>query len=90
MGSNPFQRGGQDPTLRGSERRPRPGEAYVCPGWRSPAPPYVGWYGNLLGLPLAGGIHFELRPQMGPLSLHGGGHWHEAGVCGADLGKALT
>ena len=30
---------------------------------------------NLLGLPLAGGVQFELRPQVGPLSLRCGGHW---------------
>ena len=73
MGSDPFQRGGWDPPLWGSERGLRPGEAYVCPGRRPLAPPRVGWSGNLLGLSLAGEVQFELRPQVGPLSLRGGG-----------------
>ena len=60
MGSNPFQRGGQDPPMRGSERGPHPGEAYVRPGRQPPAPLRVGWSGNLLGLPLAGGVNFKL------------------------------
>ena len=90
MGSHPVQVVGRDPPLRGRERGPRPGEEYVRPGRRPPAPPRVGWPGNLLGLPLAGGVQFELRPQVGPLSLRGGGHWPKAGVHEADLGKSLT
>ena len=90
MGSHPFQESGRDPTLWGREREPSLGEEYVCPGQRPPAPTCLGWTGNLMGLPLAGGVQFELRPQVGPLSLRGRGHWPEAEVCGADLGKALT
>ena len=59
-GSNTFQRGGRNPPLRSSERGPRPGEAYVCPGRQPPAPTRVGWSGNLLGLPFAEGVQFEL------------------------------
>ena len=90
MGYDPFQRGGRDPPLRGSERGPRPGEAYFRPVCQPPATPGVGWSGNLMVLPFSGGVQFELRPQVGPLLLRGGGHWPEAGVHGADSGKALT
>ena len=37
-----------------------------------------------------GGVQLELQPKVGPLSLHGEGHWPEAGVRRADSGKALT
>ena len=57
-----------------SERVPRPGEEYVRPGRRPSTPPRVRWPGNLLGLSLARGVHFELRPQVGPLSLRGRGY----------------
>ena len=90
MGTNTVQVGGRDPPLWGSERGPRLDEEYVCPGWLPPAPLRVGWPGNLLGLPLAGGVQFELRPQVGPLSFRGGVHWPEAGVRRADPGEALT
>ena len=43
-----------------------------------------------MGLPLAGGVQFELQSQVGPLSLCGRGHWLKAGVHRADSGKALT
>ena len=39
---------------------------------------------------LQGGVQFELQPQVGPLSLRGGGHWPEAGVCRTDSGRALA
>ena len=90
MGTHPVQVGGQHPPLRGIEWGPRPGEEYVCPGRRPSTPPRFGWPGNLLGLPLAGGVQFELRPQVGPLSFRGGVHWPEAGVRRADPGAALT
>ena len=90
MGTHPVQGGGRDPPLQGGERGPRPDEDYVRPGWSPPTPPRVGWPGNLLGLPLAGVVQFELQPQVGPLSLRGGGHWPEARVRRADSGEALT
>ena len=55
MGTHSVQGGGRDPPLRGSERGLRTGEEYVRPGRRPSAPLRVGWPGNLLGLPLAGG-----------------------------------
>ena len=36
-----------------------------------------------------GGVQFELRPQVGPLSLCGRGNWAEEGIRRADLGKTL-
>ena len=60
MGTHPVQGGERDPPLQGSERGPRLGEEYIRPGWRPSAPLRVGWPGNLLGLPLAGGVQFEL------------------------------
>ena len=90
MGTHPVQGGGQDPHLWGSERGPRPGEEYVRPGRRPSTPPRVGRPGDLLGLPLAGGLQFELQPQVGPLSLCGGGHWPEEGIRRADSGETLT
>ena len=54
MGTHPVQVGGLFPPLQGIEWGPRPGEEYVRPGRRPPAPPRVGWPGNLMGLPLAG------------------------------------
>ena len=75
MVTHPVQGVGRHPPLQGSERGPHPGEEYVRPGWWTFPPLRVGWPGNLLGLPLAGGVQFELRPQVGPLSLRGGGHW---------------
>ena len=89
MGTHPVQGGGQDPHLWGSERGTCPGEEYVRPGRQPSAPPRVGWHGNLLGLPLAGGVQFKLRPQVGPLSLSSGGHWPEAGVCRVDSSETL-
>ena len=90
MGTHPIQGGGRDPPMLGSERGPRLDEEYVCPGWLPPAPLRVGWPGNLLGLPLAGGVQFELQPQVGPLYLRGGGHCPEARVLRADSVEALT
>ena len=90
MGSHPIQGGGRDPPLRGIERGPCTGEEYVRPGRQPPAPPRVEWPGKFLGLPLAGRVHLELRPQVGPLSLRGRGHWPEAGVRRADSGETLT
>ena len=90
MGNHTVQIGGRDPPLWVSKQGPRLGEEYVRPGRRPPAPPRVGWPGNLLGLPLAGGVQFELRPKVGPLSLRGRGNWPKAEVCRADLGEALT
>ena len=90
MGTHPVQGGGRDPPLRGSERVPHPGEEYVRPGRQPFAPLHVIWPGNLLGLSLAGGVQFKLRPQVGPLSLRGGGHWPEEGVRRADSGKHMT
>ena len=89
MGTYPVQGGGRHPPLRVRKRGPRLFEEYVCPGWRPSTPPCCGWPGNLLGLPLAGGVQFELRPQVGPLSLRAGGHWPKAGIRRADLGKTL-
>ena len=57
--------------------------------WSS-TPPRVRWSSNLLGLPLAGGVQFKLRPQVGPLSLRGGGPGTSARVLQADSSKALT
>ena len=74
METHPVQGGGRHPPLRGSERGPRPSEEYVRPGWRTSTPLRVRWPNNLLGLLLAGGVQFELQPQVGPLSLRGGGH----------------
>ena len=90
MGTHPVQGGGRHPPLRGSERRPLTGEEYVRSGLRPSSPPRAGWAGNMLVLPIAGGVQFKLRPQVGPLSLRGGGHWPEAGVRRADLGENLT
>ena len=75
MGTHPVQGGGRHPPLRGSKRGPCPGEEYVRPGWRPSTPLRVGWPGNFLGLTLAGGVQFELRPLVLPLSLRGGEHW---------------
>ena len=74
MGTHTVQGGGRHPPLRDSERGPRPGEEYVRPGWRTSTPLRVRWPHNLLGLLIAGGVQFELQPQVGPLSLRGGGH----------------
>ena len=90
MGTHPVQGGGRHPPLWGSERGPHPGEEYVHPGRRPSTPPRVGWPGNLLGLPLARGVQFELQPQVGPLSLRGRGHWPEAGMRRADSVETLT
>ena len=90
METHPVQGGGRDPPLQGIEQGPSPGEEYVRPGRRPPAPPRVGWPGNLMGLPLAGGVQFELQLQVGPLFLRDGGHWPEAGVRRADPGNTLT
>ena len=75
MGTHPVQGGRQHTPLRGNERGPRPGEEYVRPGWRPSTPPRIRWPGNLLGLSLAGGVQFELRPQVGPMSSAAEGHW---------------
>ena len=75
MGTHPVQGGRQHTPLRGSEEGPRLDEEYVCPGRLPSTPPRVRWPGNLLDLPLAGGVQFELRPQVGPLSLRDGRHW---------------
>ena len=90
MGTHPVQGGGRHPPLRGSERGLHPGEEYVRPGRQPSTPPRVGWPGNFLGLTLAGGVQFELQPQVGPLSFRGGGHWPEPGIRRADLGETLT
>ena len=90
MGTHPVQGGGRHPPLQGSERGPRPGEEYVCPGRRPSNPPHVGWPGNFLGLELGGRVQFELRLKVGPLSLCGGGHWPEEGIRKADSGETLT
>ena len=75
MGTHPVQGGRRHPPLWVSKQGPRPVEEYVRPGQRPSTPPRVGWSGNLLGLPHAGGVQFELQPQVGLLSLCGGGHW---------------
>ena len=75
MGTHPVQGGRRHPPLQGSERGPRPGEEYIFPGMRPSTPPRVGRPSNLLGLSLARGVQFELRLQVVPLSLRGGGHW---------------
>ena len=90
MVTHPVQGGGRHPPLRGSEQGPRPGEEYVRPCRWPSVPPRVGWPGNLLGLPLVGGVQFELRPQVGPLSLRGRGNWPEEGIRRADLGETPT
>ena len=90
MGTHLVQGGGRHPPLRDSKRGPRPGEEYVLPGRRPSTPPRVGWPGNLLGLPLSGGVKFELLLQVGPLSLRGGEHWLEEGIRRSDSGKTLT
>ena len=90
MGTPPVQGDVRHPPLWGSKRGPRPGEEYVCTVRRTSTPPRVGWPGNLLGLLIGGGVQFELRPQVGPLSLCGGGHWPEEGLRRADWGETLT
>ena len=90
MGTHPVQGGGQHPPLLGSKQEPHPGEDYVRPGRRPSTPPRFGWPGNFLGLPLAGGVQFELQLQVGPLSFRGRGHWPKAGVRRADSCETLT
>ena len=60
MGTHPVQGGGRNPPLQGSKRGTRPSEEYVRPGRRPSTPPHVVWPGNLLDLPLAGGVQFKL------------------------------
>ena len=75
MGTHPLQGGRRHNPLRGGKRGQSPGEEHVRPGRRPSTPPRIRWPGNLLGLSLAGGVQFELIPQVGPMSLRSGGHW---------------
>ena len=84
MGSYPHQGGRQNNPLRGGERGQSKGQKHVCTcQWSSP-PPRVRWSSNLLGLPLAGGVQFKMRPQVGPLSICGGGPGTSAIIRQAD------
>ena len=71
MGSYLHQGGRRNTPLRGGERGQSKGQEHVCTCRWSSTPPCVRWSNNFLGLPLAGGVQFKLRPQVGPLSLRG-------------------
>ena len=73
MRSYPHQGGRRNTPLQGGERGQSKGQEHVCTCRWSSTPPRVRWYINLLDLTLAGGVQFKLRPQVGPLSLRGGG-----------------
>ena len=77
-------------TLRGSEWGQSQGKEHVCPSLWSSTPPRVRWSGNLLALPLAGGVQFKLQPQVGPLSLRNRGPGTSAGIRRADSGETMT
>ena len=90
MLSYPLQGGRLNTRLQGGERGQSKSQenVYTC-RWSS-TPPRVRWSSNLLGLPLPGGVQFKLRPQVGPLSLRGGGPGTLARVCQADPSEAMT
>ena len=60
MGAHPHQGGRQHTPLWGGERGHSQGKEHVLPSWWSSTPPRVRWSGNLLGLPLSGGVQFKL------------------------------
>ena len=90
MGFHPHQGGRQLTPLRGGERGQIQGKEHVRPSWWFSTPPRVRWSGNFLGLPLSGGVQFKLQPQVGPLSLCGGGPGTSAGIRRSDTSKTMT
>ena len=81
MGSYPHQGGRRNTPLWSGEQGQGTSQdtIYTCR-----------WSSNLVGLPLAGGVQFKLRPQVGPLSLRGGGPGTSARVRQADPSEAMT
>ena len=90
MGSYTRQGGRRNTPLRGGERGQGTSKKNVHTCRWSSTPPRIRWSSNLLGLPLAGGVQFKMRPQVGPLSLRGGVLGTSARVRQADPSKALT
>ena len=90
MGSYPHQGCRRNTPLRGGERGQSKGQKLVCTcRWSSP-PTRVRWSSNLMGLTLAGGVQFKPRPQVGPLSLGGGGPGPSARIRQADQSETMT